>query len=221
VGFKTLFSTGSIIRFSIPTITTILIIFFCPQWLLLTLCLILAYLYKKWYGGWGGFIAIPILIIWGLIFPLFAQWTYEIANLRIFYDVYNLVKFSTPRPPSIPLISFNMDTLTFTPNVDPTLIAFFFTFMVAFSLVIIKFGKTKYAITLMASGTALFYGVMCGISVLCTLPYAFTMGQIDVTAIIFQWNEVILLYHVFINMLPIAVVYIGLTALIKKLGGYV
>jgi len=220
MGWKSFFTPTAILRFSVPLLLTLLVALFCPTWILIMLCVALAGFYKKWYSQ-PGYWAVVVLVFGFLVLPLSLQWAYDISSLQGLLDIYNIIQPVTPRPPSIPLFNVSLEnSFSITPNLDMVYIWTFFSFVIIASWIIIKIKQVRKAFFMFTSAVAIFYGILVGVSWFSWVVNFFSVGQIDIAATLFNWDQFIIFYHLIFTFFPLFVINVSLIYLVTKLGVY-
>lgn len=193
---------------------------FVPQWILLSLCIMIAGFYKKWYSSPGYWLIIGMVFFF-LVLPLSLQWAYDIWALQGLLDVYHIIEPATPKPIMIPLFNVSLNPFNVEANVEPLIISVVFIFLVVFTTTfIMRLNKAWQGVFVFVSAVMLFYGLLVGLSWFNWVVKLFSMGQLDISATLFNWSDFTLLYHIIFNFIPLAVIYIGLVKLYNKIGGW-
>jgi len=218
MGWKALFKPSAVFKHSFMLFLLVMVAIFVPTWILLVMCITVGGLFRQWYKD-AGYWLIVGMVLFGLILPLGLQWAYDVWGIQGLLDIYNMIKPVTPQPPLIPLFTVTLSPVfSITPNLDMIYIITAFTMMVFVGFFIVRFNYTKRGVYMFTSGVAGFYGVLVGVSWFSWLTYTFSVGQIDISSMLFNWSQFVLVYHLVFHFIPLLVIYVGLLKLNQKLG---
>jgi len=213
---KALFLPGILLKYSAILAVTVLVMFFCPQWILLLICVAVAGLYKKWYSS-PGFIFLAFTVGLFIILPMALQWGFQIWPVQLLQQVYNFIGPAIPRPVLIPLVSVSLDPFSITPNLDPTIITTLFLLLVVLTGgIVLRIRRANQAVYMFCSAVLVFYGLLVGVAWVSWLTRVFSMGALDIQAALFAWESWPILYHIIFNLIPLTVVFISLAKLTSK-----
>lgn len=194
----------------------VILIFLVPMWIPVAICIVVAMMWKKWYTNPGYFLAM-ILIFALVVIPLSLEWAIDQRWLSLSGELYSLYMSFTPKLPFIPLVSFDYETVSWTYNLDPQMIALIFAVTFFFIVLIRIVNQVKRAM-FMTTGTV--YYISAALVFLGFLDFilrGFTgQGLFDV---LYTWlPQGIIFYHVVFNVLPVAAILLLANMGLRKLG---
>lgn len=214
---KALFLPGVLLKYSVILAATVLIMFFCPQWVLILLCVVVAGLYKKWYNN-QGFIFLAFTVVLFIVFPMALQWGFQIWPVQLLQSVYNFISPAIPRPVLIPLVSVSLDPFQVSANLDPTVITTLFLLLVVLTGgIVLRIRRASQAVYMFCSVVLVFYELLVGVAWVSWLLRVFSMGAIDIQTALFAWESWPILYHIIFNIIPLTVVFISLSKLAGRI----
>lgn len=222
MGWKSLFTPFAWVKFSVPILICVIVMLFVPQWIIICMCTILAGFFKKWYQN-PGYWASVVLINLFIVTPLALQWAFDISSLQVLLDFYNIIQPATPRPPQIPVFSVSLEgSLSITPNLDLIYVWTFFSGVVVVSWLLIKWRRVlRPTVIMLAFIVYTIYGVLMGLGWFSWIVHFFSVGNVDLSSVLFNWDAFIPFYHLIFNFIPLIIVYVGIVYLLEKLEVYV